>query len=216
MSQTQSVVSDLRDMILSLDLGPGEKLTERWAEASFGASRTPVRAALLLLETEGLVVRDGRGWSVAPLDVAEIGQLFVYRELLEVGAVRLAMTAMEMNELDDLEALFGASHRAGVQEDRLRMGQEFHARLAGLSGNRFIVDNLSDMMIRLHQARWLDNGVDDDGWVEHRAILGAMRRRDEAAAIRLVSAHIARSRDRILAILQQQRRTLRARGVKVA
>ncbi|UNA33296.1 GntR family transcriptional regulator [Klebsiella variicola subsp. variicola] len=52
-----------------MDLGPGERLTERWAEASFNASRTPVRAALQKLESEGLVCREGLRWIVAPIDV---------------------------------------------------------------------------------------------------------------------------------------------------
>ncbi|TIX38987.1 MAG: GntR family transcriptional regulator, partial [Mesorhizobium sp.] len=55
MSQMQNVEKHLRGMILGLEIGPGERLTERWIESRFGASRTPVRAALLRLETEGLV-----------------------------------------------------------------------------------------------------------------------------------------------------------------
>ena len=66
MSQMLSVEKQLREMILGLEIGPGERLTERWIESQFGASRTPVRAALMRLETEGLVGRDGRGWTVAP------------------------------------------------------------------------------------------------------------------------------------------------------
>ncbi|TIU62283.1 MAG: GntR family transcriptional regulator, partial [Mesorhizobium sp.] len=53
MSQMQNVERQLREMILGLEIGPGERLTERWIESRFGASRTPVRAALLRLETEG-------------------------------------------------------------------------------------------------------------------------------------------------------------------
>ena len=45
MSQVIEVERQLRKMILTMELGPGERLTERWAEARFNASRTPVRAA---------------------------------------------------------------------------------------------------------------------------------------------------------------------------
>ena len=50
MSQALEVENRLREMILDMDIGPGERLTERWAEAQLGASRTPVRAALQRLE----------------------------------------------------------------------------------------------------------------------------------------------------------------------
>ncbi|RVD69541.1 GntR family transcriptional regulator, partial [Mesorhizobium sp. M4A.F.Ca.ET.029.04.2.1] len=89
MSQMQSVERQLREMILGLEIGPGERLTERWIESRFAASRTPVRAALLRLETEGLICRDGRGWTVSPINLAELEQIAVYREAVEVAAVRL-------------------------------------------------------------------------------------------------------------------------------
>ena len=75
MSQASEVENQLREQILSMELGPGERLTERWAEATFKASRTPVRAALQKLESEGLVCRDGIRWLVAPIDIAEVEQL---------------------------------------------------------------------------------------------------------------------------------------------
>ncbi|WP_157701861.1 GntR family transcriptional regulator, partial [Salmonella enterica] len=88
MSQASEVENQLRKLILNMELGPGERLTERWAEATFNASRTPVRAALQKLESEGLVCRDGLRWMVAPIDVAEIEQLCIYREILEVSALK--------------------------------------------------------------------------------------------------------------------------------
>ena len=89
MSQMRQVETQLRDMILGLELGPGERLTERWIEAQFEASRTPIRAALLRLEAEGLICREGRGWTVSPINLSEIEQIGVYREALEIAALKL-------------------------------------------------------------------------------------------------------------------------------
>lgn len=105
MSQMQQVERQLREMILGLDIGPGEKLTERWIESRFGASRTPVRAALLRLETEGLVQRDGRGWTVSPINLAEIEQIAVYRQAVEVAAARLVAKLEDKSGLDAIEAM---------------------------------------------------------------------------------------------------------------
>ena len=90
MSQMLLIHGQLRQMILSLDLGPGERLTERLLENQFQTSRTPIRAALMRLEGEGLIQRDGRNWAVAPIDLTEIEALAEFREPLEVAAVKLA------------------------------------------------------------------------------------------------------------------------------
>ncbi|WP_433862378.1 GntR family transcriptional regulator [Streptomyces sp. L7] len=66
MPEQPHVYDRLRSAILDLDRVPGSRITERGLEAELGASRTPLRAALMRLEAEGLVRRDGRGWEVSP------------------------------------------------------------------------------------------------------------------------------------------------------
>src|SRR5215813_11394757 len=108
MSQALLIHDQLRQMILSLDLGPGERLTERWLESQFQSSRTPIRAALMRLEGEGLVQRDGRNWAVAPIDLGEIEALAEFREPLEVTAVRLACVRAIESDLNAIEGMLDA------------------------------------------------------------------------------------------------------------
>ena len=111
----------LRSAILGLDLGPGERLSERGLEARFHISRTPVRAALLRLEGEELVRRDGRGWIVTPIDLGEIAALAEFREPLECAAVRLACTRAELADLDALATMMdecGTDSEAGAARAR--------------------------------------------------------------------------------------------------
>jgi len=215
MTQMHDVEKQLREMILGLEIGPGERLTERWAEAQLGASRTPVRAALLRLETEGLVCREGRGWMVTPINIKEIEQLFVYREVLEVAAIRLAVAAADDDAIADLEALLESSGPEVTREQAQRDGLEFHVQLARLSGNEFISRSVADAMIRLSRARWLESDPVHHGWAEHRTVLAALRRRDTNLAVSLTEAHVRETRDRLLAVLQEGRRSFRARGVVV-
>ena len=116
-SQMIQVEKQLRDMILALEIGPGEKLSERWIESRFGASRTPVRAALLRLETEGLVGRDGRAWMVAPINLAEIEQLSVYREAVETAAVRLTCAGADRSGLEEIEAMLDSCEAGTPREE---------------------------------------------------------------------------------------------------
>ena len=80
MSQMRLAYENLRDLILTLELAPGERLSERWLETRFEGSRTPIRAALVRLETEGLIQREGRGYIVAPIQLGEIEHVFAFRE----------------------------------------------------------------------------------------------------------------------------------------
>jgi DNA-binding GntR family transcriptional regulator len=64
-----------------------------------------VRAALQKLESEGLVCRDGLRWLVAPIDVSEVEQLCIYREVLEVAALKLSASQMTEEQLNGLENL---------------------------------------------------------------------------------------------------------------
>ncbi|CAM5648232.1 GntR family transcriptional regulator [Mycolicibacterium aubagnense] len=218
MSQMLQVERQLREMILGLDIGPGEKLTERWMESRFGASRTPVRAALLRLETEGLVLRDGRGWTVSPINLAEIEQIAVYRQAVEVAAARLTAALEDRSGLDAIEVMLDSCGADTPREEWHRVGTDFHVELARLSGNEFLFRAVRDAMTRLSRARWLeirDEAASARAWREHRGILAALRagRADEAAD--LLVQHIGGSRDRLVGSLHAERRGLRARGFAV-
>ncbi|MBN9233854.1 MULTISPECIES: GntR family transcriptional regulator [Phyllobacteriaceae] len=218
MSQMQQVERQLREMILGLDIGPGEKLTERWIESRFGASRTPVRAALLRLETEGLVQRDGRGWTVSPINLAEIEQIAVYRQAVEVAAARLVAKLEDKSGLDAIEAMLDSCGDDTPREEWHRVGTDFHVELARMSGNEFLFRGVRDAMTRLSRARWLeirDEAASARAWAEHRAILSAIRAGEADEAARLLVLHIGGSRDRLVGSLQTERRGLRAMGFAV-
>lgn len=213
MSQAQLVEEQLRKMILNMDLGPGERLTERWAETQFHTSRTPIRVALLRLESEGLVMREGRGWMIAPLNVQEIEQLFHYRAVLEAAAMRLLAKRGDAVALDELEAQLDECDEDESREVKHKLGSEFHVRLAQLSGNEFICRGVTDAVNRLSRARWLDTTTEHAGWDEHRELIAALRAGDAERAVKLLEQHLQESRDRLLAVLQDGPRSFRARGV---
>ncbi|MET3520987.1 DNA-binding GntR family transcriptional regulator [Mesorhizobium abyssinicae] len=218
MSQMQSVERQLREMILGLEIGPGERLTERWIESRFAASRTPVRAALLRLETEGLICRDGRGWTVSPINLAELEQIAVYREAVEVAAIRLTCALEDKSPIDLIEAMLDSCDAATPREEWHRVGMDFHIELARLSGNDFLFRAVRDAMTRLSRARWLevrDEAALGRAWAEHHAVLAAVRAGDADEAARLLSTHIVGSRDRLVTSLRDDRRGLRARGFAV-
>lgn len=216
MSQASEVENQLRKMILSLELGPGERLTERWAEAFLNASRTPVRAALQKLESEGLVCREGLRWMVAPIDIKEVEQLCIYREVLEVAAVRLSTNLMSKEQLDSLEALLGVCDHDDTEKDINDPGTQFHLQLAGFCGNIFIIEGIEDSLRRLSRARWLDKEPTNPAWKEHVEIITALRNQEIDKAATLLSRHLSESRHRLLESINSSRRSLRARGIVIS
>ena len=193
MQQVQVIHEKLREMILSLDLGPGERLSERWLETKFEGSRTPVRAALIRLEGEGLVRREGRNWAVSPIDLGEIEALYEYREPLEAAAIRLACARADSGDIDGLEALLDSCQPGSHREEWHRVGTDFHVGLARLSRNPFVVKAIEDIMTRLARARWLEVWTEptrDHAWEDHRKILNLIRRNLPDEAAREATEHI--------------------------
>lgn len=216
MSQASEVENQLRKLILSMELGPGERLTERWAEATFNASRTPVRAALQKLESEGLVCRDGLRWLVAPIDVAEVEQLCIYREVLEVAALKLAASQMTEEQLNGLENLLKTKTTDVSEEVMEDAGTRFHLQLARLCQNAFIFEGVSDALRRLSRARWLDKAPSNPAWEDHQEIIAALKSQETEKAAELLAVHLSESRLRLLEAINSSRRSLRARGIAIS
>jgi len=215
MSQTSEVENQLRKQILNMDLGPGERLTERWAESTFNASRTPVRAALQKLESEGLICRDGLRWFVAPIDIAEVEQLCIYREVLEIAALKLSASSMTEEQISDLESLLkkkGADTPEEIMDDT---GTLFHLQLASMCKNTFIIEGINDALRRLSRARWLDSAPSNPAWENHHEIFVALRSQDTEKATELLAIHLSKSRIRLIEAINANRRSLRARGIAI-
>lgn len=132
----------LHALIVNGSLTPGSPLGETDLTASLAVSRTPVRAALLRLEQEGLVVRrtprGRRGTSrggralVAPLTADDLRELFLIIGALEATAVRQA-AALEAEQREALAAVLGEINRGlraavGRRPPDLALSQDLHVR----------------------------------------------------------------------------------------
>lgn len=218
MAQMLLIHDQLRELILSLDIGPGERLTERWLEGQFLSSRTPIRAALARLEGEGLVQREGRNWIVAPIDLGEIEALAEFREPLEVSAARLACLRATEADLDVIAEMLNACQPEVPREEWHKVGTDFHVEIARLSGNPFLVRAIEGVMTRLSRARWLEVWTEssrEQAWTEHRRILSAIRNKQAEEAASEAAEHVRDTRDRLLRSLNADRRGLRARGFAI-
>lgn len=100
-----SLLSQLREMILSGELQAGERITEVGLAERLGVSRTPIRSALPILEANGFIEPVGkRGYSVKKFDSGEAFKTLELRALLEGFAAKcLAQTGAADDLLADLD-----------------------------------------------------------------------------------------------------------------
>jgi DNA-binding GntR family transcriptional regulator len=189
-TQTDGAYASLRAAILALDLAPGERVSERGLEATLRASRTPVRAALSRLQAEGLVRRDDRGWSVAPLDLAELRHAEEFRETVESAALRLAVERASDEAIDAVASLL--RHEPDDPAAGVAWGEEFHVELAALSGNPLLAEAVRTAMTTLARTRWLEVTTATSRAAQlaaHRGVVQALRERDADTAVARAVEH---------------------------
>lgn len=154
-SQTLKAVLGVRDLVISGDVMPGERLSEIIVSERLGLSRTPVRAALARLEQEGLLqsIPSG-GYSVRSFTEADVVDAIELRGVIEGTAARLAAErGVSPARLAALKTLIGRLDDivAVAPEDMdldayMALNAEFHASLALLSGSRILQRELERAM----------------------------------------------------------------------
>jgi DNA-binding GntR family transcriptional regulator len=93
----------IREAIVDGRVLPGERLKEEELAQQLGISRTPIREALLVLQTEGLLeATPNRGATVRSYDRADLEEMYDLRALLESHAARRAASRVTAKQLDEL------------------------------------------------------------------------------------------------------------------
>lgn len=201
----------MRRDILSCRLAPGAELREQDLALRFGTSKSPVRDAMQKLEREGLVeIAPRQGHRVAPVSMADAGDLIDLRQVLEAAALRLATeraAERDLTALDRFREGDTTSVRAFADYNRA-----FHSELARLSGNARIAAELARLMEGYERmcVLSLSDPSGPDWWArplaDHNAIIDALQARDAAQAQLASRRHAAWSEAAIL-------RGLRSRAI---
>jgi DNA-binding GntR family transcriptional regulator len=192
-------VTLLRDMILSGELAPGERLREIAISERLGMSRTPVREAFRTLAAEGLVaLLPNRSVVVAELDETESVDVFSVLGTLEALAGQLACQRMTPDEIDALRRLQDDMERHFGRADRksyIQANRAVHELMVQGAKNASLYLAWRMILPRAERARTLYT-VDRDRWAlaveEHRKIFAALAARDGLLLSALMQDHFAR------------------------
>jgi DNA-binding GntR family transcriptional regulator len=193
------VVDALRDAIIAGRLKPGERIRERELVSLLGVSRSPLREAIRILETEGLITSLAyRGARVSELSASDLRDMLDVRIMLETFAARLAIERLDDAVLQAMEEQVRRARAAGAQVDlqsNFDLGLEFHDLLVAACGNRKVAqlhENLKRHQRRYQHFAFTRVGRDIRALDEHADIVGALRRRDPAAVEQGLRAHFLR------------------------
>lgn len=183
----------LRAQILSGALSPGSQLVQEDVADRLGVSRIPVREALQLLASEGLVSHlPNRGYFVTELSVTDLQEVYRLRQLLEAEAIRTAVPALSDGDVTRLRALAAAVADARDLDTITSANRRFHFTLfeaAGLPRLTRLLHQLWDSS-QVYRALYFQQGANRQRVSgEHAAMLDAIERRDAEETVRLHDEH---------------------------
>ena len=205
MESTATVVSTriadaLREKILAGAMAPGERIRQEELAEEFGASRIPVREALRILVTDGLVtmVSNTGAW-VSSLSQAECIEQYLIRERIEPLLLRESMAHLNSSDIMRLSELTTEMESSSDVATFMKLDREFHLLAYSSAPN----GTLAEIIHRLwnttqHYRRAYSEMVRgtslDVTHLEHRLLVDAITRGDADDAERTLTGHIQRTR----------------------
>jgi DNA-binding GntR family transcriptional regulator len=188
-SQVRQAYALIEEEIATLQLAPGQAVSEKMLAARFGLGRTPVREALQQLAREGLVViLPSRGILVSEIDVRKQLRLIEARRSVERGIVALAARRADEMQRARFEKLANEMDEAGRANDGpafLTLDGEFNQLLLAAARNEYLTSCLR-LMQGLSRRFWFAHYRTSADLPEtvrlHAGIARAVAAQDEAAA----------------------------------
>ena len=204
------VTTKLRAAIIKGELKNGTRLVqEEWAE-KLGVSRMPIREALRQLEFEGLVkIEPRRGAIVTSVSIEDIEEIYQLRAILEGIAAQRSLPLLEKEDIEELEKLVDQMVRLKADDDDVELYMQLNARFhqvlkSGCPWTR--IHMMIDMLwkgIPAYTPSVLSNHL-EKSHREHTMILECVKNNDGKRLRQVVESHILRTRDDLLAYMQQK------------
>lgn len=209
-SLAAEAADNLREFILLGKLGPGMPVRERDLAEAFGISRTPLKEALRILESEGLIdYGPTRRPVVADPSLDEICDWLRVQGALEALAGELVCEVATDKQLSEIERLNESIREARDSDGQLEAFQRdmaFHNSIVEASGNRALLESHATYNARLWRVRFLSSqrvASREGTRREHLQIVEALKARDAVAARRALKQHLRTAETNIAAAMAE-------------
>lgn len=182
---TQAAAEALRSLILEGEIKPGARLSERAVFARLEISRTPLREALKILCSEGLVTLEpNRGATVTRMSLDDLKSAFELLAALEGAAAEFACSRASEDEIDAISRLHDqmfAHYEAQDLANYFRLNKAIHLAIVDAGKNTAIARVYRSESARVDRFRYASNR-DAATWArsirQHEQILDALRQRE--------------------------------------
>ena len=202
------VVSAIRDIIFNGELIGGQRVPEKVLCEKLSISRTPLREALKVLASEGLLVLlPNRGARIARLTTAEVDEMFPVMGALEGLAGEIACRRISDDEIDEIRALhyqMAAHHKRGELSEYFAANQQIHGKIMAATGNATLGEIYASLAGRIRMARYRANFSQtrwDQAMAEHEEILAALAERNGPRLTKVLRIHLENTCETVKAVI---------------
>lgn len=204
----QELVERVRNLVVEDVLKPGEKVPEKDLCETFGVSRTPLREALKVLASEGLIVlQTNRGARVAEITRAELEKTLPVIAVLEQLAGELACRNLSDAGITQIGKRHDAmikAFQAGDRKAYFQANQDIHNAVIEGAQNEILEAHHRMLAARVRRARFMAN-LSDERWAqaiqEHEQMMEKLRARDATELGILMKTHMM---NKLAALLKAQ------------
>lgn len=203
--ESKKIYTSLLEKIVWLDLMPESKLNLSELAQMYKVSRTPIKEVLILLESEGWIVRDGSSFSITPLSLNRIRETTEIRIILEVKANNLAMqraTQKDLMALADFKNKISGLNDISNKKQIVNLDKQFH-KILFKSTKNIQLEKMLERLLSHYLRFWLASpgGIDKDSFfAEHYTIIQAIEDKDETTLKAASQKHIKDSVSKIMGI----------------
>ena len=206
------VFNTLRDAILTGKLVPGERLMENQLAEKLGASRTPVREALRMLELENLVeLVPRKGAQVLDMSEKDIVNILEVRSALEGLATSVAckkMSKEDLQQLKNMEVDFEKAVAENDVEHFVDIDEDFHDLIFAATENDKLINIFRNLRIQLYRYRMAQAKNNETSMstivAHHRSIIRAIENHDAEEGASIAQGHIKYQTESILRFVRNK------------
>ena len=194
----------IKELILFLDLKPGQKIVETEISEKLKIGRTPVREALLMLENERLVVcSEKKGFVVRSLSVNEVKEYFKMRMVMEHFAIPFIIERITPSEIKAIEKNIikaGKAIESGELREIVRCETQFHEILYGATKSEIFIETISALVDKFQWLRAIGLSAEQsarESLDDHRKILDTIVMKDEIRLKALIEEHLQHAEEKV-------------------
>ena len=208
----QEAAKRIREMIRKGALKKGDRILEAPMCQAMGVSRTPLREALRILSSEGLIeLIPNRGAYVAQPSIKDIGEMFYVMSILEGTCARVCVEKMDdegLRRLDDLYRKLEEHCQAEDREKYMAVNHSFHSLVQELAGNSVlseVIDALRQKILLYRYRQIYQPNRLKESMQEHRLLQRAFRERNPEAAERFMQEHLTRQFNALKSVYSERK-----------